>query len=233
MSNYRWLIDSTDAIPRKESISLRGNTFESLVFPKILISLMDELLEKELRSREIHLKVDDECPDFYYLIPEELQYVSISAPLYRQNSETGIYEKLSDSYTATAINPEQQAWVKNSLTRSKSAVSQAQASKFQELFNKNTLDKGITACINIASSSHNIGNLVYEKYIPNTFFAICQLSPNFDGIKQVFFMRKINASGKIVIINVPKHLRGAVIGIGGQNIWQFAKKINASKIRVI
>lgn len=242
MSNYKWVTDSYDGKPARGYTHLRGENFEELLFPRVPSYSMDDLLSKELFKSGIYLELEvgygfNRMSHYYKLLPTNIQTASITAPLYKESSTSAGYEKVSDSYTGTTIDPIQKEWVKEEFQQCQQAVKQAQADEFKRIFSENSLDGGLTACIEITSRIINLYGRFCERYVPDSFFKICRLTepsltgPN--GDETAIFMKKMDVHGKVVTIKVPERFKGLVIGTGGETIKRVASIINARRINVI
>lgn len=229
MSNYRWVISPND------NYLLKDNNFNTLTFLKI--HYRDELLDAKFKEHRLRVNLEfgmhyDEGT-ICVVRPLTWKHVYVTAPLYKQK-EDGKYVKISDSYTGGTIDPALYDWVKSEIEKCQQEVEEEQKERFFNLFDKNSLDGGKTSWIHITPYRYTDDISFKEKYIPEGFIRVCEKYNIYNSdLKDIFFIKKMDAHGKMVDIIVPSEFKGLVIGKGGKNIKRVAKLINAERINVI
>ena len=150
------------------------------------------------------------------------------------DSDDGKYVKISDSFTGKTTDPTLYDWVKSEIEICHQEVKEEQKKRFLNLFNKNSLDGGKTSWMHITPYRYTDDISFKEKYIPEGFLKVCEKYNiyNYD-LKDIFFIKKMDAHGKAVDIIVPNEFKGLVIGKKGQNIKCIAHLINAKRVNVI
>ena len=232
MSNYRWI---TFPIPSNRRYLLADSDFDILTFPEI--HYRDELLDAKFKEHGLraNLEFDTHYDESTICIVRPLtwKYAYVTAPLYEQK-EDGKYVKISDSFTGKTTAPTLYDWVKSEIEICYQEVKEEQTERFLNLFNKNSLDGGKTSWMHITPYRYTDDISFKEKYIPEGFIKVCEKYNiyNYD-LKDIFFIKKMDAHGKAVDIIVPNEFKGLVIGKNGQNIKCIAHLINAKRINVI
>lgn len=223
MSNYKW-VKMWDYYAE-----LRKDDFSS--FPSFEVNIIDPILKSKLEENQINVLKQNES---YVLTTLDRKMIMITAPLYEYNSETDQYTFLSDEYTAEVIDPvEKYENIKRIYTRCIKAIYEEQKKIFEEQFDERSLD-GITSVVTISSSFEKEPNYFYEKYVPRGYIKVCEKNCPFNNDRhEIVFMKKIDAKGQEITINVYDIYKGIVIGKGGMNIKSIAEKINAKRINVI
>ena len=233
MSNdYRWL---TFSISSNRKCVLTDSDFDILAFPEI--HYRDELLDAKFREHglRVNLEFDIDYDENTICVVRPLtwRYAHITAPLYEQKGN-GKYVKISDSFTGKTTDPSLYSCVKSEIGKCYQEVKEEQKARFLRLFDENSLDGGKTSWMHITPYRYTHDISFKERYIPEGFLRVCEKRNiwNYD-LKDIFFIKKMDAHGKVVDIVVPKELKGLVIGKKGQNIKCIAHLINAKRINVI
>ena len=156
--------------------------------------------------------------------------VTVTAPMYNLN-----HKLLLESYTATVSISDLPDSLILLYEKCKEAVSMEMAEKFQELYDHNSFDEGLTSSL-ILSEKLNLQNptFFFEKYVPDGFVRVSESRFSRDslGRKRVLFMKKADYQGQALTISVMPILVGATIGFKGENIKKVAEQLNASHIDV-
>lgn len=218
-------------------VELRKEDFSSISFLKVNLNSMNPLLLDKLNDNGIDTFIEGdgvfETPR-YVLNAIDRKFVTITAPLYEYDLNSGKFVLISESYTDDAIAPAEYEWVKETYYRCVEEVTNEQARIFEEQFMEKSLDDGISSVITISSDPDREPNYFYEQYIPEGYIKVCERNCPFTRTKHdVVFIRKMDAKGQTVTIKIADLYKGLVIGKGGENIKRIAKLINAKRINVI
>lgn len=217
MARYNWLaVQKGDIV----EFSLVNEKFDAYAYPKI--RQLDDLLEKKLTEHGITCYKPNGA-DYYNLIPDNKDDISITAPLYELKD--GSYTKIAEYFKSKTLDPEIYIQTYITAKRCKIEITEEQEKIFNELYQKNSLDSGLSSCITIGANDFN------ENYIPKGFIVLAEKfnSPN---KKQVVIMKKQNFHGGRVEITVPADMRKLVVGPNGGNIKKIAKKLKIFYIHV-
>ena len=228
MSNCKWVRICEDyEVLRREDFSS---------FPIFNVKSIDPILMKKLLDNNIDFDVVG-CLEGsrYVLFSRNRKIIKITAPLYKYNLETEQYELISDAYTGEVVddvvNNEQ---IKEKYNQLKKEVVEEQKRTFEELFEKASLDGGISSCVTISSPYYAESHYFNEKYVPEGYIEVCVRYYPFERNKyDTVYIKKFDAKGQIVTIKVQDEYKGLVIGTGGMNIKRIAKEINAKMIKVL
>lgn len=228
MSNYKWVQMS------EGYIELRKEDFSSV--PSFEVNEIDPILMKKLEENEIDhwLEGDGFLEDCRYVLNAiDRKFVTITAPLYEYDLDSGEFVLLSESYTDETVDPAEYEWVKETYYRCVEEIASEQAKIFEEQFMEKSLDE-ISSFVTISSDPYSEPNYFYEKYIPEGYIKVCEKNCPFTRTRhEVVFIKKMNAKGQTVTIKIHDLYKGLVIGKGGENIKRIAKLINAKRINVI
>lgn len=226
MSNYKWIKHSEE---ENQKMFLVSKDFKKFSFPAFWE--IDDVLKEKLHEHGIDtfLEYTKDWRPYFRLIPLNKRYSQITAPVYKK--EDNSYIQISDSYTATIIDPKQYEWVRQEAKKCQYEVKEEQAKKFVKLFNQNTLD-GLTACITI--NSNYISNDFYsDKYVPKDYIEICYRSyRDSKNLRKVIFIKKVDLHGANVQIRIPENYKMLAVGRSAKNIKRVERLINAGQIFV-
>lgn len=230
MSNYKWVQMSEGCV------ELRKEDFSSISFLEVNLNSMNPLLLDKLDDNGVDAFIEGdgvfETPR-YVLKAIDRKFVTITAPLYEYDLDSGEFVLISESYTDEATDPAEYEWVKETYYRCVEEVTSEQARIFEEQFMENSLD-GISSFVTISSDPYQEPNYFYEQYIPEEYMKVCERNCPFTRVKhEVVFIKKMDVKGQAVTIKVHDLYKGLVIGKGGENIKRIAKMINAKRINVI
>lgn len=229
MSNYKWVKMSDNYV------ELRKEDFSSV--PSFEVNEINPILMKKLRENGIDSWIEDDvfsedCR--YVLTAVDSKVVTITAPLYEFDLDTGSFILIAESYSEVTNDPAEYEWVKETYLRCIEEVVSEQAKIFEEQFKEKSLDDGISSFMTISSDSYQEPNYFYEQYIPEGYIKVCARNCPFTRVKhEVVFIKKMDAKGQPVTIKVHDLYKGLVIGQDGENIKRIAKMINAKRINVI
>lgn len=229
MSNYKWV---TYVIVSDRKYSLRDCNFDILEFPEI--NYRDELLDEKFKEHNLYVYHDEDAVCRVHLCGLNYKCIYVTAPLYEQK-ENGNYVKISDSFTGYTLNPMLYDWAKTEIKKCYQEVKKEQEERFLKIFTENSLDSGKTSWLHITPFRYYTDDISFkERYIPEGFLKVCEKHDIYNpDLKDIFFMKKINAHGKVITITVPNEFKGLVIGKNGQNIKNISHLINAKRINVI
>ena len=223
MSNYRWV-----TFPNGNYL-LTDNDFDILSFPEI--HYRDELLDAKFKEHGLRANIEFDL-DICIVRPLTWTHIDVTAPLFEQQ-EDGKYVKISDSFTRRTINPAIYDWVKVEIKKCQQEVKDEQKKRFLRLFNENSLDGGKSSWMHITPYRYTDDISFKENYIPEGFLRVCEKYDMYNhDLKDIFFVKKMNAHGKVINIVVPNEFKGLVIGKNGQTIKSIAHLINAKQIIV-
>lgn len=229
MSNYKWVQMS------EGYVELRKEDFSSV--PSFEVNEIDPILMKKFEENEIDhwLEGDGFLEAYRYVLSAiDRKSVTITAPLYEYNLDSGEFVLLSESYTDEYVDPAEYEWIKETYYRCVEEVASEQAKIFEEQFMEKSLDDGISSFVTISSNPNLEPNYFYEQYIPEEYIKVCEKNCPFTRTRhEVVFIKKMDAKGQAVTIKIPDLYKGLVIGKGGENIKRIAKLINAKRINVI
>lgn len=228
MSNYKW-VKMSDSYAE-----LRQEDFSSV--PRFEVKDLDPILMKKLEENGIDSWIEgDEFlkQSRYVLSFSDRKFVTITAPLYEFNCDSGQFVLISEKYTDEAIDHSEYELVKETYFRCSEEVAHEQAKIFEEQFIEKSLD-GISSFVTISSDFYQEPNYFYEQYIPEGYIKVCERNCPFTRIKHdVVFIKKMDVKGQTVTIKLYDLYKGLAIGKGGENIKRIAKLINAKRINVI
>ena len=229
MSNYKWVKTYEGEVLRREDFS---------PFPIFSVKSIDPILMKKLLNNDIDVDIagDEILEDSRYeLFSRKRRVIKIIAPLYKYNRETDQYDLISDAYTGEVVDAVfEYEQIKEKYNQCKKEIAEEQKKIFEELFEKASLDGGISSCVTISSPFYAESHYFNEKYVPKGYIEVCVRKCPFDRNRQdIVFLRKIDAKGQVVTIKVQDIYKGLVIGTGGMNIKMIAKEINAKMIKVL
>lgn len=229
MSNYKWVKMSD------HYAELRKEDFSSV--PSFEVKEIDPILMEKLEENGIVSCLEgDGCFESckYRLSAIKTKLITITAPLYECDLNSGEFVLLSESYTDEAIDPDEYERVRETYLRCTEEVASEQAKIFEEQFMEKSLDDGISSFITISSDPYNEPDYFYEQYIPEGYIKVCEKNLLFTRTRhEVVFIKKMDAEGQVVTIKVNYCYKGLVIGKNGENIKRIAKLINAKRINVI
>lgn len=230
MSNYKWVKMSDNYA------ELRQEDFSSV--PRLEVNDLDPFLMKKLEDNGINYWLDGDSilgTQRYVLERVDKKFVTITAPLYEFNLDTGDFKVLEETYTDEVIDPAGCEQVKETYYRCVKEVTSEQAKIFEEMFARNSLDNGLSSLMDIASYHFQSTRYFYSQYIPEGYIKVCEKKwlGNSDSMHTVIFIKKMDAKGQDVTIKIIDPFKGLTIGKGGENIKRVAKMINARRINVI
>lgn len=231
MSNYKWVQMSEGCI------ELRKDDFSSISFLEVNLNSMNPLLLDKLDDNRVDAFIEGdgvfETPR-YVLNAIDRKFVTITAPLYEYDLDSGEFVLISESYTDEVIDPAEYEWVKKTYLHCVEEVASEQIKIFKEQFMEKSLDDGISSFVTISSDPDLEPNYFYEQYIPEGYIKVCEKNCPFTRTRhEVVFIKKMDAKGQTVTIKIHDLYKGLVIGKGGENIKRIAKLINAKRINVI
>ena len=192
MSNYKWVKMDNDYV------QLRQEDFSSISSFKV--NNIDPLLMKKLEENGVDscLEGDDFLEDCRHVLSAiDRKSVTITAPLYEYNLDSGEFVLLSESYTDKSVDPTEYNWVKEAYQRCAKEVANEQAKIFEEQFGFNSRD-GISSVITISSVFDQ--EYFYEQYIPDGYIKVCEKNRPFTRtLHDMVFLKKMNVQGQVVV----------------------------------
>lgn len=232
MSNYKWVKMSDNYA------ELRQEDFSSV--PRLEVKDLDPFLMEKLEDNGVDYWLDGDgflepCRYVLEKVDDDKKFVSITAPLYEFDLDTGDFKLLEETYTDEVIDPAEYEQVKETYYRCVKEVTSEQAKIFEEVFARNSRDNGLSSLMDIASYHFHSTRYFYSQYIPEGYIKVCEKKwpGNSDSIHTVIFIKKMDAKGQDVTIKLIDSYKGLAIGKGGENIKRIAKMINAKRINVI
>lgn len=233
MKNYKWLVHTNNSnIPANKInnylITVVDENFKSArAFEQVYD--MDGFIDMNLfkyglksqwdrQSRRATIQLAE------YLEPDKTE-VEITAPIYNLR-----HKLIMDSYTATINQYTLPDGILLLYEKCKEAVSMEMAEKFQELYDRNSFDEGLSSSF-ILSEKPDLQHrsVFFEKYVPDGFIRV---SEHRLGKKHVLFMKKADYQGQKLTISVLPYFVGPTIGLGAENIKKIAEQLNACYIEV-
>lgn len=234
--NYKWVVHTNNNINLSKIdqylVTLTDENFQSTRdFEQV--SDIDDLIDRDLSDYGLESDWTGQhgCKirfSMWYEPDETL--VEITAPLYNLR-----HNLLMETYTSTITVSSLPDILMRTYEECKSEVYGKMAKKFQGLYDKNTLDGGLSSPIVVSEKLDSFDSKVFfAKYVPTGFIKVAETCFSRDRLrrKRTLFMKKEDYQGKNITIFVPPILAGAAIGWKGENIKKVAEKLNASYIDV-
>lgn len=237
MKNYKWLVHTNNSnIPANKInnylITVVDENFKSArAFERVYD--MDGVIDMNLfkyglksqwdgQSRRATIQLAE------YLKPDKTE-VEITAPIYNLR-----HKLIMDSYTATINQYTLPDGILLLYEKCKEAVSMEMANKFQEFYDRNSFDEGLSSSFILSERMDlQCTSVFFEKYVPDGFIKVCEYRVFGDYFhKHVLFMKESDYEGRALTISVLPALVGPAIGLGAENIKKVAKQLNACHIEV-
>ncbi len=242
MKNYKWLVHTNNSnIPANKVnnylITVVDENFKSVRAFEWVYD-MDGLIDMNLFKYGgiqnswdgRHGRVKIQYCEYHMPYSKDEWPVTVTAPMYNLN-----HKLLVESYTATVSISDLPDSLILLYEKCKEDVAIEMAKKFQDLYDKNSLDGGLSSQIVVSEKLDSWdAKVFFEKYVPTGFIKVAETWFSRDqlGRKRTLFMKEEDYQGENITIFVPPILMGATIGWNGENIKKVAEKLNASYINV-
>lgn len=228
MLNYKWvLIRENYAVLKNEDFSDVPLKF------KVPFIEIDATLNSYLKGCGIQMFIDVDGDGQYYLSRETKMEttITITAPLYRKNPDTGEYVLIEEAHKEETIDPYEYQRIKETYEECKEEAIRKHQKLFEQLFNQETID-GKCASIVVTKNPLSSDKAFYEKNVPDEYIKVCDRRIA-NKYYEALYIKKLDAKGKPIEIKTRFRNKGIIVGKGGRNIKTIAKLINAEYINVI